>query len=323
MTEQSHTGSGSIFEMGETGSAFHDPSKRKCTCAPHSPQNGGRKKQAGIDDASASTLQCMETKGRKGKKKKKKAKDTKLEPLERIDGKSPTSVSASLSERRKTAVLPSLHGSLKPRGTPQTIRHVLIPPIDLDQMQEQPVLECGSTKSRTLAGRRKSRRRQRSCAVSKCSSDYDIAIMPFQERDHGAIIPISNDREYAQQEDNTEAQLPFFSPRINTADAITPRHVSMPRIDDAVRHSRVPIDGTKSESMHHFRVSQARQVVEEYKCKEEQFAPKGTDCLEESSDDEADPFAIIVGSFGFAEEGNSQFLKMDVWDTVPVRCNSR
>jgi hypothetical protein len=81
------------------------------------------------------------------------------------------------------------------------------------------------------------------------------------------------------------------------------------------------MDDTASGSMHRFRGLRARQEVEEYR--KHQLSPNTTSCLEESSGDESDFPKIVVGSFGFAEEGNAHFLKMDVWDAVPVRCNSR
>jgi hypothetical protein len=267
---------------------------------------------------------------KKKKRKAKKGEATKLQPL---DNKSPRSVSVSLSDRYTT--LPKNNTKerveceryvLAPlaKSPDKKTRQVLIPPIDLAQAHPKQAL--GNKPRRNRKSRECRRRRHRS--VSDVSTDIgeidSIAIMPHEERDHGATVPMCS---YPDEDEDEDEQLPMFSPRIGLT--TSPGQVAMPMIDDAARH-RGPTTFTmaaESDVAYHRRAMKARLAVGSPKqctrfLQEEKHSNEYVDVHDMPKIIDGD-FKIIVGSFGFAEEGDTHFLKMDVWDTVPVRCNSR
>jgi hypothetical protein len=346
-----------IFEMDQPNLSLiptrpgHDVSKRKCSCPPHSPPNAARKKHASLSDEVT-----VDNKPKPKKKKKKKRKGdakldeissrqvTKVEPLE-----SPKSAAVDLSERftalprhterRILSPLTNDMSSVSTRSIRQPtekVRHVLIPPIDLAQAQTNSTRRnSDSNEDQPVRRRREGRRRRRHSFSSDCSSDAGgdvgvdpFAIEPFEDRDSAAIIPVSDDDDESSEadsenEEREDKQSPCVSsPRLTIT--VSPPHLTMPIIDEAVRHSGAPVADAESDAAYYRRALQARRAVEGTSAERNTYFEEQETANTNYFDECSSPLPkIIVGSFGFAEEGDSHFLKMDVWDTMPVRCNSR
>jgi hypothetical protein len=368
-----------------------DISKRKCSCPPHSPPNSARKKHYSVSGEGVSAPSPYDKPKKKKNKKKKKRRPrkedeeeekedvnkldnistrqvTKVEPL---DKKTPKTLEVDLSERfnntlpshierRVLSPLATTNDStpseshprsIQPPLSPEKIRHVLIPPIALEQASRR---VSHAAQDVPLRRRREGRHRRRHSFESDCSSDggdqdlredpldlredpLDLREDPLDLReDPFAIVPYNDeDDEKHSDGENTDddggasekdvsLRQPNLSDSLHLTMATSPPHLTMPLIDDAVRHSGSSNADAESDAAYYRRALQARRAVEGTTAERDTYLQEQETAQTNYFDECSSPLPkIIVGSFGFAEEGNSHFLKMEVWDTLPVRCNSR